>query len=193
MTRHAILLALTALLTAQTIRVGVDLVSVPVLVLSREGRVVPDLQPADFQLFDNDVPQPFVLDTSVSPLSVAIVVQANQDVRAYLPFIAKIGNAVDALLIGDAGESAAVVYGDEVTVAKPFESGDLSLALRKLAPDGRNSRAVDAGMRAIDLLRGRAPNHRRVLLYIGQPADHGSESPLDDLRLAAESANVTVH
>ncbi|HEY1493811.1 MAG TPA: VWA domain-containing protein [Candidatus Solibacter sp.] len=193
MTRHAFLLAFTALLTAQTIRVGVDLVSVPVLVLSREGRVVPDLQPADFHLFDNDVPQPFVLDTSVSPLSVAIVVQANQDVRAYLPFIAKIGNALDALLIGEAGEAAAVVYGDDVTVAKPFESGDLSLALRKLASDGRNARAIDAGIRGIDLLRARAPNHRRVLLYIGQPADHGSESPIDDLRAAAETHNVTIH
>jgi VWFA-related protein len=184
---------LTALLTAQTIRVGVDLVSVPVLVLSREGRVVPDLQPAAFHLFDNDVPQPFVFDTSVSPLAVAIVVQANQDVRAYLPFIAKIGNAVDALLIGEAGEAAAVIYGDDVTVAKPFESGDLSLALRKLAPDGRNARALDAGMRAVDLLHARAPNHRRVLLYIGQPADHGSESSLDDLRAAAETHNVTIH
>ena len=135
------------LLAAQTIRVAVDLVSVPVLVLSREGRVVPNLQPGDFHLFDNDLPQPFVLDTSVSPLSVAIVVQANQDVRAYLPFIAGIGNALDALLVGDAGESAVVVYGDEVTVAKPFESGDLSPALRKLASTGRNARTIDAGLR----------------------------------------------
>jgi VWFA-related protein len=187
-------LALTAaLLAAQTIRVKVDLVSVPVLVLSAEGRVVPNLQPADFHLFDNDVPRPFQLDTSATPLSVAIAVQANQDVRAYLPFVARVGNEIDALLLGEAGESAAIVYGDDVAIAKPFDSGDLSTALRKLAPDGRRARALDAGMRALDLLRARPPNRGRVLLYIGQPADNGSEEHLDDLRRAAERESVTVH
>lgn len=182
-----------ALLAAQTIRVKVNLVSVPVLVLSAEGRVVPNLQPADFHLFDNDAPRPFQLDPSATPLSVALAVQANQDVRAYLPLVARVGNEIDALLLGEAGESAAIVYGDEVTIAKPFDSGDLSTALRKLAPDGRRARALDAGMRALDLLRARPANRSRVLLYIGQPADNGSEEHLDDLRRAAERDSVTVH
>jgi VWFA-related protein len=80
-----------------------------------------------------------------------------------------------------------------VKVIKPFESGDLSPTLRKLAADGRGARAIDAGQRALELLRSRARSRSRVLLYIGQPADHGSEGKLDDLRRAAERDNVTVY
>jgi VWFA-related protein len=185
-----------ALLASQeppTIRVPVRLVSVPTLVLSPDGRVVPGLQPGDFHIFDNDRPHPFTLDASASPISVAIVVQANQDIRAYLPFIARVGSALDALLVGAAGESAAIAYGDEVTVVKPFDSGELAPALRKLVPDGRRARAIDAGLRGLDLLRRRPPGRGGVLLFIGQPADHGSESRLEDLRREAERNNVTVH
>ncbi len=184
---------LAAILSAQTIRVRVPLVSVPTLVLSPAGRVVPDLQPASFHLFEDDKPRPFTLDVAATPASVAVAVQANQDIRAYLPFIAKVGSALDALLVGDAGESAVIVYGDEVAVAKPFDTGDLSQALRKLAPDGHGARALDAGMRAIELLRARPAPRSRVLLYIGQPADHGSQAPLEDVRRAAERDNVTVY
>ncbi len=184
---------LAAILSAQTIRVRVPLVSVPTLVLSPGGRVVPDLQPASFHLFEDDKPRPFTLDVSANPASVAVAVQANQDIRMYLPFIAKVGSALDALLVGDAGESAVIVYGDEVAVAKPFDTGDLSQALRKLAPDGKGAHALDAGLRAIDLLRARPASRSRVLLYIGQPADHGSQAPLEDVRRAAERDNVTIY
>jgi VWFA-related protein len=186
-------LIIPVLLAAQTIRVDVNVVSVPVLVLSREGRVVSNLHSADFHLFDDDKPRPFVLDRFDRPVSIAVAIQANQDVRDYLPFIARIGNALDALLIGEGGESAVLVYGDEVTIAKPFESGELSPVMHALAPDGRNAHTYDAGMRAIELLRSRRRARRRILLFIGQPSDHGSAFHLDDLRDAAETHDITVH
>src|SRR4051794_31044733 len=70
-------LCATTLLAQQptTIRVPVRLVSVPTLVLGSDGRVLHNLQPADFHLFDDDRPRPFTLDTSVSPVSVVIAVQ----------------------------------------------------------------------------------------------------------------------
>jgi VWFA-related protein len=176
-----------------TIWVPVRLVLGPTLVLSPDGRVVTGLQPGDFHIFDNDRPHPFTLDASVSPISVAIAVQANQDIRAYLPFVGRVGSALDALLVGSEGESAAIAYGDEVTVVKAFDSGELGSALRKLAPDGRRARAIDAGLRGLDLLRGRPPERSRGLLFIGPPADHGSESRLEDLRREAERDNVTVY
>jgi hypothetical protein len=80
-----------------------------------------------------------------------------------------------------------------VTVAKPFESGDLSGTLRKLASAGRHARAIDAGVLALGLLRQRPAARNRVVLFIGQPSDHGSEYSLDDLRRDAERDNVTIH
>src|SRR5262245_10240976 len=75
-----------------TIRVPARLVSVPTLVLASGNRTVPNLQPADFRLFDNNQPREFHLDITESPVSVVIAVQANPTVRDYLPFIARIGN-----------------------------------------------------------------------------------------------------
>src|SRR5215471_13728007 len=194
--RTALLWLCSATLLAQptsTIRVPVRLVSVSTLVLASDGRTLPNLQSDDFRLFDSGQPQTFTLDTAVSPVSVVIAVQANQDIRSYLPFIARTGSALDALLAGESGESAAIFYGDDVSVAKPFGSGELSTALRALAPKGSRAPAIDAGLRAIDLLRQRPPSRSRVLLFIGQPADHGSESHADDLRREAERENVTIH
>jgi VWFA-related protein len=176
-----------------TIRVPVRLVTVPTLVLGPDNHVVPNLQPGDFRLFDQDRPQAFTVDTTVTPLSVVLAIQANHEIRDYLPFLAKVGSSLDALLVGETGESAVIVYADEVTLAKPFESGDLTATLRALVSGGVHARSIDAGVRALAMLRQRPATRTRVLLYIGQPADHGSDYTLDDLRRDAERDNITVH
>src|ERR1700722_9068646 len=98
------------------IRVPVRVVSVPTLVFSAEHLPVPDLQMIDFRVFDNGRLQTATLDNSVAPVSVALAIQVNQDVRSYVPFIAKVGSAFDALLVGESGEAAVITYGSEVTV-----------------------------------------------------------------------------
>ena len=61
---------LVPLLAAQqipTIRVPVRLVTLPALVFSRESRLLPGLQLADFRVLDNGRPQAVTLDTSFRP------------------------------------------------------------------------------------------------------------------------------
>ncbi|MBS1855446.1 MAG: hypothetical protein JST11_08785 [Acidobacteria bacterium] len=176
-----------------TIRVPARLVLVPTLVLGPDHRVLGGLQAADFRLFDRDQPRSFTLDSTAMPVSVVIAVQANPAVRDYLPFIAKVGSALDALLVGASGESAVLVYGDEVTLAKPFESGDLAATMRAVSPAGFHARAIDAGVRGLAMLRLRPGARARTLLFIGQPADDGSQYSLDDLRRDAERDNIVVH
>jgi len=113
-----------------------------------------------------------------------IAVQANPDIRAYLPFIARVGNALDALLVGASGESAAIVYGDEVTVAKPFDSGDLSTTFRKIESGGRHARAIDAGVRALALLRQRPA---RAIACCSSSAARGSRQRARPPRSAPRS------
>ncbi len=194
--RSALTLGLAALLGAQqipTIRVPVRLVTLPALVFSGQGRILNGLQISDFRVLDNGRPQTAVLNTSTAPVSVALAIQANQDVRAYLPFIAKAGSALDALLVGESGEAAVLTYSDEVTVAKPFDSGDVQTALRTLSVSGRRARMVDAGMRALALLAARPALRARILIFIGQPMDSGSESALASLVEGAEKENVAVY
>ena len=194
--RSAFTLALVPLLAAQqipTIRVPVRLVTLPALVFSRESRLLPGLQLADFHVLDNGRPQAITLETTSAPVSVAVAVQVSQDVREYVHFIAKTGSTLDALLVGASGEAAVLTYGSEITVVKPFDARDVQSTLRTISPAGRPARMLDAGMRAVTLLSQRPPSRARVLLFIGQPMDSGSESTLASLRDSAENANVAVY
>jgi hypothetical protein len=187
-----LVLPLLAQTPAATFRVPVRLVTAPTLVFSSDGRLIPGLQAGDFRLYDNDRPQKISLDPVMAPISVAAAVQVNQDVRAYVPFIATAGSVVDALLVGEGGDSAAIAYSSEVKTLKPFGKGDLPHALRGLAPGGLRARAIDAGIQAIRLLKEQPRERSRVLLFIGQPIDDGSESTLASLQEEAQRENVTV-
>jgi VWFA-related protein len=117
----------------------------------------------------------------------------NRDVRRYTPFIARVGSAFEALLVGETGEAAVIEYGDDVQVLKPFGRGDVQLAMRRIAGAGRRARAIDAGLLAVSMLGTRPARRARVLVFVGQAMDSGSESRLAALREAAERANVAVY
>ncbi len=188
--------ALAALLGAQqapTIRVPVRIVTVPTLVFSAGNQLISGMQKADFRVFDNDRLQTTLLDTTIAPVSVVVAVQANQDVRQYVPFIARAGSVIETLLVGDTGEAAVIAYNCDVSVVKSFGEGDVQSSLRKLSPAGRQARMIDAGVRAIELFKERPVARARVLLFIGQPMDSGSESHLDSLREQAERENVAIY
>jgi len=168
-------------------------VTAPTLVFSGDDRLVFGLSTDDFHVFDNGRTQQAMVDTELPRVSVVLAVEANQDVRAYTRFIAKVGSAVDALLVGERGEGAILQYGEEVKVLKAFgEGADIETTLRKLSGTGRKARAVDAGMRAIAMLKERPAARNRVLIFVGQPADSGSESILPELREQAELNSVTI-
>lgn len=192
---RAALIVLALALHAQeqpAIRVPVRLVTVPALVFSKDNRLLPNLRESNFRVLDNGAPQTFRIEESVAPLSIAVVVQTSLDIRDYLPFIAKAGSVIETLVAGASGESAVVTYGDSVTTVKPFDSGDLSAALKSVRLDRRYARLLDAGVRAASLLAERPASRTRVLLFIGQPIDKGSESTLASLAESVARDNVAV-
>ena len=95
--------------------------------------------------------------------------------------------------MGASGESAVLTYGNEITVVKPFDAHNVQSTLRTISPAGKPARMFDAGMRAVTLLAQRPGSRARVLLFIGQPMDSGSESTLASLQDGAENANVAVY
>ncbi len=189
-------LAAVSLLGAQqraTIRVPVRLVAVPTLVLSNRGRVIDRLDRANFHLYDNNCPQTIRLETATLPLAIVLVIQINDDVREYLPFISKVGSVVDTMLVAQTGEAAVITYNDDVTVRKPFNGADVQPVLKTLVPAGQPARMIDAGLSAISLLKGQPGPRSRVLLFIGQPADHGSHAARSVLEQRAETDNVSIY
>jgi VWFA-related protein len=190
-------LVLMGILHAQSptpvIRVPVRLVTAPTLVFSKDGNPISGLERGAFRLFDNGELQKVTLDTASTRLSVVLAVQVNQDVRSYLPFVAKGGSVLEALLVGETGEAAVIAYGDDVSIVKPFDSGDVSGSFRKISANGREARMADAGAAALDLLKTRPAGHMRVVIFIGQPVEIGSTFRLELLRERAESENVAVY
>lgn len=189
-------LVFTACLVGQetpVIRVPVRLVSLPALVFSHENRLIPGLEIGDFRVLDNGRPQQASLDISSSPVSLVVAVQVNQDVRQYVPFIAKVGSVLDLLVAGESGETAVMGYGGDLETIKPFGSGDVRAALTKISAHGRQARLIEAGLKAIAMLKERPVRRARVLLFIGQAMDNGSEAKMDALAELAERENVTVY
>jgi VWFA-related protein len=175
-----------------TIRVPVRLVPVPTLVFSNNGSLATGLELSDFRVLDNGRLQNIALDTTDPPVTVAIAIQVNQDVREYLPFISKVGSVLETLLVGESGEAAVITYADDISLLKPFDGGDLASAIRGVTVDGRSARMLDAGWRGLTLLRQRQSSRARFLILIGQSLDRGSETKLKSLKDEAETDNVTV-
>jgi VWFA-related protein len=190
------IVVLGALLLAQdppVIRVPVRLVAVPTLVFSKENHLIPGLKKSDFRILDNGIPQKIDLDILDAPVSVAIAIQANQDVHATIPFIAKVGSVMEAHLVGATGRAAVIAYNGETKVLKPFGSGDVRWAFRAIKASGLEARAIDAGMQAIAMLKERPRTQARVLLFIGQPVDRGSEASWAALQQEADLENVSIY
>jgi VWFA-related protein len=191
---------LSVVLIAQetpVIRVPVRMVAVPTLVFSKENRLIPGLKKADFRVLDNGIPQTLHLDPDYAPVSVVIAIQANQEVRSSVSYIAKVGSVMDAHLVGATGRAAVIAYNAEMKVLKPFGSGDVRAAFRSVSAKGETkgskARMIDAGMRAIALLKERPRTVARVLLYLGQTMDRGSDATWADLKEEAERENVSIY
>jgi VWFA-related protein len=176
----------------QVFRATVNVVVAPVTVTDSEGHYVDGLKPSDFRLFDNEKPQDIKVDVSYIPISLVVVIQANWDMEAVLPKLQKIGSLFQGLVTGEQGEVAVVCFDHRIQVLQDFTSdGDLiSQALEKLKRGSSTSAMIDAVTKAIRMLATRPPNRRRIVLYIGETRDRGSEGKVRDALTLAQINNV---
>jgi VWFA-related protein len=202
---HVVLSALVLLIMAQadaqdvTIRTHVPLVIAPTTVTDRNGSYVDGLNAADFTLLEDGKARQFEMDTSdiaMTPLSVVIMIQANEYANAALAKIRKVGSMIEPLITGERGEAAIMSFSDPIKVIQDFtpDSGLISAAFQALrAQSTSKARALDAATQAIEMLRARPENRRRILILIGESRDRGSETKLEDVLKSAQRANVTVY
>jgi VWFA-related protein len=202
--RRAVLLALAASLAAclgaQEPRFDVRsrLVLVSVTVTDLKGRSIDGLEASDFQLFDNGRPQKATVDTfdtGVAPIALVVAVQSSGISIPVLEKVRKIGAMIQPLITGDRGCAGVVSFAERVEWLEDCtKSPDaLERAFRGLRPgEDKEGRLLDAVQSAVEHLR-RQPNSRRVLLLISESRDRGSESALDVVTSAVQSAGVTVY
>jgi VWFA-related protein len=166
-----------------TIRVNTTVVLVPTLVEKSSGDVVYGLQPKDFTLLDNGVPQTVHVDEDLDsqPVSLVICVQRGRDAALEFDKFARLGPLLE-MFLGDEqsgnrnGEAALVAFDSHPIYLNGFDSDttDVERQLQNLPPGDGGAAILDAAGYSIDLLEQRPADHRRVLLLISETRDHGS-------------------
>ena len=175
-----------------TFRVAVDAVRLDVLVTDR-GRVVRDLALVDFEVLDNQVPQP--IDTVVferAPLRVTMAFDMSVSVTGErLDHLRAAGHAVlDGLRAGD--QAQLLTFSRRVVRQQPFTS-DVAL-LRTALDEARpvSSTALFDGVFTATTLGGSTDGRNLVLLF-SDGVDTVSWLSADQALTSARRANVVVY
>lgn len=174
------------------------LVLVPVNVTDANGRPVEGLEASDFLVADNSRPQKAgvdTIDTGVAPIALVIAVQSSGISTAVLEKVRKVGAMIQPLITGDRGCAGLVSFSEGIRWFQDCtkDPHELARAFYELRPgEHKEARMLDAANSAIERL-SRHPNARRVLLLISESRDRGSETDLDAVAVAAQSAGVTVY
>lgn len=174
------------------------LVLVPTMVSDSKGAVIDGLEAADFVVLDNGRPQKVTVDataTGVAPIALVVAVQSSGISAVVLDKVLRIPGMIQPLVTGDRGCVALVSFSERVDWLQECtrDTAALHRAFLKLQPgEDREGRMLDAAKQAIDRLQNR-PNTRRVLLLISETRDRNSATTLDEVRIAAQRAEVAVY
>ena len=178
------------------IHVQSPLVTTPVTALEASGDFVYDLNEDDFQIFDNGQPQKIErFEVFSDPIAAVIVIETNDAVAPLLDQVRPLGSLFSALLLGEKGQAAVILFDDKVRVAQEFgdSSDQLGKTLRGISSRGDQARLNDALRRAIGLLEKRPKPERRVVVAFSDGFDRGSESRTEEIVKRAANAEVTIY
>lgn len=196
-------LTLAGLLLAQAqegedtvLKGGTTLVQVPVSVRDSRGDFVNGLAPIDFQLLVEGIPQSGVtLDVTSYPMSLVVVVQANSRSATALPTVIKSASLFNPIVAGETGEVALIAYDHRVQVLAPFTSDpdELKKGFLKLKAGSSPQHLDDATMEAVNMLRSRGRDRKKVIILIGETRDSGSSFNPREVLTNIEQNNVQVY
>src|ERR1700691_4334836 len=175
-----------------TLTVRSTLVEAPVLLKTKEGKVVFGLTADDFLVTDNGVPPHLTLDqdTDSQPLALAIGVEAGGHGERHLTDYRQLASILDAL-IGNVEHRVAIIGFDSVPhLLMPFtpRTADVSRQLAGLNEGDQGAAILDGIASAIAQLRAQPTRYRRAILLLSETIDQGSKTTIDDaLRLISDT------
>lgn len=160
------------------LRVTTTEVLVPTLVEKKGGGVLYGLKASDFVLEDNGVPQKIHVQEEMDTAPVALVVAVEQGGSSVLEFdkLAKLGPLLDMFLADRRSQVALVGFDSEPHLICDYthSSDEVDQALKHMDGGDGGAAILDSIGYAVDLLRDRPKEYRRVLLLISEERDHGS-------------------
>lgn len=170
-------------------------VMTPVTVTDENGNFVSGLEPYEFQLLDDGVPQVITQDLAVHPISLVVAIQSTATARQILPAVKQVAPLFDSLVIGETGEMAVIAYDHRIQKMTNFTSdpNQIRAAFDKIKPGSRDGHLDDAAMEGILMLRNRGSQRKKILLLIGETRDTGSRVTPRDVLTMAEFNDIEIY
>src|SRR5438105_9349025 len=177
-----------------TFRADTRLVVLHATVVDKSGRLLTNLQPSAFHVFENNVEQPIkkVLREDV-PVSMGLIVDNSGSMRtkrgrveASAVALVKASNPQDEVFI--------VNFNDEAFLDQPFTSDikELERGLSKI--DSRGGTAMrDAIRMSIDYLKENGKRDKKVLVVVTDGDDNNSSGTLENLVKSAQQSEVLIY
>jgi VWFA-related protein len=179
-------------------RAASDTVSIYATVLDETGRLVPDLQRSDFEVFDNGIPQPLSLFANApQPVAVVLMIDRSASVESHFALVRDAATAfVNQLQPTDRARIGS--FSGAVQIDPPAFTNDREV-LRRILQDGLQQPGPtplwNATLAAVGALAGESG--RRVVLIFSDGKD--SSSPLagnatfGDVRARIERDDVMLY
>ena len=135
------------------------------------------------------------MDLQIYPISLVVCVETCSNSRPILDKLGDSGILFSQLLAADQGETALLTFSGKVTKLVDFttDPDNLTFALKKLHKESSKAVALDALMRAMQMLAHRPPGRRPVILMIAEERDRSSDSKLEEVAHEAQHLNVPIY
>src|SRR5262245_6115766 len=175
-----------------TFKTGTQVVSLFVTVADLQKRLVPDLTQGDFEVFDNDKPQPITyFDNSIHPITVVVMLDTSGSMTLTIDLLKKAAEQFLLRLLPD--EKAKVgAFNDKVQISAKFTNNrDELIGAAKDLDFGNGTRLWDAVGMSLDELKG--IDGRRVILVFTDGDDTESKIGLGTIIERARAEEVMVY
>src|SRR5271165_981474 len=192
-----LLLAASALPQDVTIRSQSNVVLVPALVKDAQGGIVYGLNPDDFIVEDDGVPQPARVDETPEgqPISLVVAIQTGRRAAYEFPRMQGLKTMLEPLFTPGTARVAVVEFDSHVHLARNFTKDETSISddLSNLQPGDGGAATLDAIAYSVNLLKQEPQDRERVLLLISETRDHGSRAKVEEVVAAIGQSNALVY
>jgi Ca-activated chloride channel homolog len=177
-TALAVVCAISIRLAAQqepTFRSGTEIVSLFVTVADATGRLVPDLTIDDFEILDNDKPQPIVnFENVVQPISVVVMLDTSGSMTGSIALLKQAAEQFFIRLLPD-DKARVGAFNDKIEISAHFTSDrDQLITDTKQLDFGNGTRLWDGVLTGLEELNG--IEGRRVVLVFTDGDDTDSRA-----------------
>src|SRR6266571_2948248 len=160
-----------------TFKTGTQVVSLFVTVADAQKRLVPDLMQEEFEVFDNDKPQPITyFDNSIHPITVVMMLDTSGSMTLTIDLLKQ---AAEQFLLRPLPDDKARVgaFNDKIQLSARFTNNrDELINAAKDLDYGNGTRLWDAVSMSLDELKG--IEGRRVVLVFTDGDDTASHTSL---------------